>query len=71
MTSSGQSVAADQRDQLMAPTLATAVKRYLKDTPEYARARTEERAQAWLEAEATSLGYALAEVVRARLGEFQ
>lgn len=51
----------------MPHTLATSVKRYLKKTSEYEQARAEGRSRAWLEAEALSLGHALAEVVNERL----
>jgi hypothetical protein len=54
-------------DATMPYALARAVAPYLKRTPEYEQARAEKRSRAWLEAESMSLGYALAEVVRARL----
>jgi hypothetical protein len=40
---------------------------YLKRTPEYEQARAEKRSRAWLAAESLSIGYAMAEVLRARL----
>jgi hypothetical protein len=48
-------------------TLAQAVRPILKGTPEYEQAYREKRSRRWLEAEALSLGYALAEVVQQRL----
>lgn len=49
--------------------MATYVKSYLRKTPEYAAARAEGRAKAWLDRESESLGYALAEVIKARLDD--
>ena len=48
-------------------TMASAVKPYLRQTPEYAQARSERRAKQWLDDESLSLGYALAEVITRRL----
>lgn len=47
--------------------MARAATPYLKRTDEYAAARADGRARAWLDAESQSIGYALAEVLRDRL----
>lgn len=47
--------------------LGTAVKRYLKQTPEYEQARAEGRSREWLDRESQSLGYLLAETIQQRL----
>lgn len=49
--------------------MASVVKRYLKDTPEYDAARAENRARRWLDEESLSLGHLLAETITARLGD--
>jgi hypothetical protein len=71
MTGPGRSI----RDVIEGATLpyelGRVARRYLRATPEYERARVEGRSRAWLDAESLSLGYALAEVVRERVGEFQ
>lgn len=56
-------------DATLQMTLARAVVPILRATPEYEAARAERRAKKWLDAESLSLGYALAEVVRARLDD--
>lgn len=50
-------------------TMARAVTPILKRTPEYEQARRERRSREWLERESLSLGYLLAETVKARLDD--
>lgn len=52
---------------LMPYALARAAAPYLKATPEYEQARVEHRSREWLKRESLSAGYAMAEVLRARL----
>lgn len=63
----GTRVAEAIRDATMPHAMATSVKRYLRATPEYERARKEKRATEWLDRESLSLGHLLAETVKLRL----
>lgn len=54
-------------DATLPGSMAVAAMPALKATPEYEQARREGRARKWLEAEATSVGYSLAELLTDRL----
>lgn len=71
MATTNSSVGRAINEATMPYALARAAVPYLKATPEYEQARKEKRSRKWLDDESLSVGYALAEVLRDRLGALE